>query len=568
MESREKTVLTLIYPRRPSANLVLLGLKKRGFGEGKLNGFGGKLEPNESLEESAVRELREECGLSSKCADLTWRGRLTYLYDTKPKAMEVNVFDLETWQGEVQETEEMKPAWFRHRDIPLRSMWADDEHWLLQYLDGHLATPFVGRFRFKGHEGPDSWDIREHYVASLCPASVPRMSESLPGSAMVVSTVSFINSPSARPLESFIRYHLAKGFARVMIFVDSPEDRATLDVVRRFPAARVLSKIRGPELLEEQRQACPSYGKLCDFQSEVSGRQLLDAELAMDLAPGLGCRWLVCLDSDELFCTEKPSVVPHFEELEEKDVYQMSYLNHEGVPEQMDTVDYFATVTLFKKHQFAVPLTAPARGALRFWMSRSQRGHFFLFYDNGKSACRTGCGAVPLSQHLWRLPSGYQSCTALADPRNMDVHGFRECADPCVLHFPICGVKWFTAKYKTLGSFPDKWLGRVPLSESFHTDARSLACGPSAETRLEEAFKQEVLLEDAMEATRQVDCGACTRSSSHAQLLDAVQSAADGIADGPNKEATKKTASHEVLDHETLVGIEKGWVLSKAMGYL
>lgn len=84
-------------------------------------------------------------------------------------------------------------------------------------------------------------------------------------------------------------------------------------------------------------QACPSYGKLCDFQSEVSGRQLLDAELAMDLAPGLGCRWLVCLDSDELFCTEKPSVVPHFEELEEKDVYQMSYLNHAPWPKSHAT---------------------------------------------------------------------------------------------------------------------------------------------------------------------------------------------------------------------------------------
>lgn len=34
MESREFSVLTLIYPRKEGS--VLLGLKKRGFGAGKL----------------------------------------------------------------------------------------------------------------------------------------------------------------------------------------------------------------------------------------------------------------------------------------------------------------------------------------------------------------------------------------------------------------------------------------------------------------------------------------------------------------------------------------------------
>ena len=70
-----------------------------------------------------------------------------------------------------------------------------------------------------------------------------------PGAALLVSTVSFIGAPSARPLESFIRYHLLKGFARVMIFVDDPADSATLDAVRRFPASRVLYRVRGEELL-------------------------------------------------------------------------------------------------------------------------------------------------------------------------------------------------------------------------------------------------------------------------------------------------------------------------------
>ena len=34
---------------------ILLGMKKRGFGSGKWNGFGGKVEPNETIEDAAKR---------------------------------------------------------------------------------------------------------------------------------------------------------------------------------------------------------------------------------------------------------------------------------------------------------------------------------------------------------------------------------------------------------------------------------------------------------------------------------------------------------------------------------
>lgn len=37
---------------------VLLGLKKRGLGVDKWNGFGGKLEPGETIEEAAKREMQ------------------------------------------------------------------------------------------------------------------------------------------------------------------------------------------------------------------------------------------------------------------------------------------------------------------------------------------------------------------------------------------------------------------------------------------------------------------------------------------------------------------------------
>lgn len=37
---------------------LLLGYKKRGFGKDMYNGFGGKVEPGESVSEAAHRELK------------------------------------------------------------------------------------------------------------------------------------------------------------------------------------------------------------------------------------------------------------------------------------------------------------------------------------------------------------------------------------------------------------------------------------------------------------------------------------------------------------------------------
>jgi len=46
-------ILTLAFVRRPGE--ILLGYKKRGFGAGKWNGFGGKVEIGETVEDAAKR---------------------------------------------------------------------------------------------------------------------------------------------------------------------------------------------------------------------------------------------------------------------------------------------------------------------------------------------------------------------------------------------------------------------------------------------------------------------------------------------------------------------------------
>jgi 8-oxo-dGTP diphosphatase/2-hydroxy-dATP diphosphatase len=59
-----KILLTLALLEK--GNKILLGMKKRGFGVGRWNGFGGKVKEGEKIEEAVKRELKEEIGILAK----------------------------------------------------------------------------------------------------------------------------------------------------------------------------------------------------------------------------------------------------------------------------------------------------------------------------------------------------------------------------------------------------------------------------------------------------------------------------------------------------------------------
>ncbi len=123
--------------RRGRNDSVLLGRKKRGFGLGKYNGFGGKIEPGEEAPQAAVREVAEECGLLVDPSDLVRAGHLTFFFPASPNYdHDVTLFVATAWTGQVVETEEMAPQWFPTRDLPFSRMWVDDAHWLPHVLAG------------------------------------------------------------------------------------------------------------------------------------------------------------------------------------------------------------------------------------------------------------------------------------------------------------------------------------------------------------------------------------------------------------------------------------------------
>ncbi|KAL4190620.1 hypothetical protein AMTRI_Chr07g25650 [Amborella trichopoda] len=123
---------------------VLLGLKKRGFGEGYFNGFGGKLEEGESIDEAAARELEEEACISP--VGMKKHGVLMFFFDDRPCPWEVHVFNVPDYMGKPCETEEMLPTWFAHEDIPYDKMWMDDKVWYPHFLKGDM---FKGKFFFE-----------------------------------------------------------------------------------------------------------------------------------------------------------------------------------------------------------------------------------------------------------------------------------------------------------------------------------------------------------------------------------------------------------------------------------
>ncbi len=155
VKSKQIIDLTLVIVCRGSE--ILLGMKKRGFGKGKWNGFGGKVEAGERVEEAAKRELLEEAfieaGKIEKMGFIEFRFR-----ENLKEKLAVHIFKVDEFSGEPQESDEMISKWFNTRQIPYLKMWPDDIFWLPLLLRG---KKFKGKFLFDKNENIVSKELKK-----------------------------------------------------------------------------------------------------------------------------------------------------------------------------------------------------------------------------------------------------------------------------------------------------------------------------------------------------------------------------------------------------------------------
>lgn len=145
-------------------NQILLGKKKRGFGEGKYNGFGGKFDPTQdkTIEDAAIRELGDESGILVDLENLIKVGEIEF-YFPELKAekwnQKVHIYQISEYSGTPSESEEMTVEWFDINKMPYKNMWETDTHWLPFVLSGKLIR---AKFYFNEDcETTKSFDIQE-----------------------------------------------------------------------------------------------------------------------------------------------------------------------------------------------------------------------------------------------------------------------------------------------------------------------------------------------------------------------------------------------------------------------
>jgi mutator protein MutT len=135
---RDTTLCFLIRESNGKITEICLAMKKRGFGKGRWNGSGGKVEKGETIEQAVVREIHEEIGV--RASGLSKIAEIEFVFPEKPDWNQyMHTYFAREWEGDPSESEEMRPRWFSVKNLPFDEMWPDDEYWVPKVLVGDIV---------------------------------------------------------------------------------------------------------------------------------------------------------------------------------------------------------------------------------------------------------------------------------------------------------------------------------------------------------------------------------------------------------------------------------------------
>ena len=146
MKKIETTLLLIIKDGK-----IMLAKKKRGFGEGKYNGVGGKIESGETTYAAAIRECQEEIGVTP--LNIIKYGEIEFIetYKGERQNLVFHLYLTDSYEGELKDSDEMEPHWFNLSEVPYDEMFPDDTYWLPYILDGKKIKAFF--------EFDDNWNL-------------------------------------------------------------------------------------------------------------------------------------------------------------------------------------------------------------------------------------------------------------------------------------------------------------------------------------------------------------------------------------------------------------------------
>lgn len=151
---------TLIFPIEGDKVLTLHRSTSKKVQPDKINGFGGKVEPGESLETSARRELREETDLTAK--EMLLRGMLTRV-PGNGYIFHLYIFIATGLTGELKDhTEEGEVSWRTVTDLITHPKVAPH---IPQYLEQVIEGKdfYCGVRFYKDERLVEYADNREHF---------------------------------------------------------------------------------------------------------------------------------------------------------------------------------------------------------------------------------------------------------------------------------------------------------------------------------------------------------------------------------------------------------------------
>lgn len=140
-------------------NKILLAMKKRGFGTGKYNGVGGKLEKGETPEAAMIRETKEEINVVPTKYEKVGYIEFDEFYGDSKIKLGFHLYLVFDWEGVPTESEEMKPQWFDIDNIPYDNMFPDDKYWLPLILNGKKIKAYF--------EFDENWNVLSKKIEDL-----------------------------------------------------------------------------------------------------------------------------------------------------------------------------------------------------------------------------------------------------------------------------------------------------------------------------------------------------------------------------------------------------------------